>query len=109
MALFKQEKSSKPVLILQTISTFLYFLAFVLAITAAGLFGKAQSRVTNDAGMEYCVLFFKEDNLFPSTSTCRYSIAGEVLVAVGLCTLIILSILKMAAGFMKSVDMYYKR
>ena len=108
MALFKQEKSSKSVLILQTVSTFLYFLAFVLAITAAGLFGKAQSNVKRDLGMEYCVLFYKEDNLMPSTSTCRYSIAGEVLACVGLCTLIVLSILKMAAGFMKSVDKYNK-
>lgn len=108
MAMFKQEKSSKSVLILQTVSTVLYFLALVLAITAAGLFGKAQSRVKSDMGMEYCALFYKEDNLVPSTSTCRYSIAGEVLAGVGLCVLIILSILKMAAGFMRSVDMYYK-
>ena len=102
----KREKSSMTVIILQVILIVLYAVGFVFAIIAIGLFGKAQDDLKKALGnKDYCSLFFKDFNENRS-SNCNYVFAGEVLTAIGLAVLLILSIVKTVFGFMKLVEKY---
>ena len=101
---------NKTSLLFHIIATALFFLAFGLALTAAGLFGSANARaMENIEGSDDCNLFItirgSIDNFRgfdrASTSTCNYAIAGEVVAAFGLLVLILLSIVKMATCLIK--------
>ena len=106
---------NKTSLLFHIIATALFVLAFALALTAAGLFGSANARdkknAENNAGTSYyCRLFVKlKGNIYygklehASTSTCNYAIAGELVAAIGLLAMIILSIVKMATCTIKLV------
>ena len=103
---------NKTSLVFHIIATVLFFLAFGLALTAAGLFGSANARAKeNLEGSDYCNLFVKLRGSITdfrgvdraSTSTCNYAIAGEVVAAFGLFVLILLSIVKMATCLIRLV------
>ena len=95
---------NKASLLFHIIATALFFLAFGLALTAAGLFVSANARANEHTeGSDNCYLFVKLKGSSASPSTCNYAIAGEVVTAFGLLVLILLSIVKMATCLIKLV------
>ena len=82
-------------LILQIIAIAIHILAIIFLVIAAGLFGNVYKR-NNDI----CFLYIKNDFTRASNSVCVFSIVGEVLAALGLVVLVILSIVKLVVGLM---------
>ena len=91
-------------LILQILAIVIHILAIIFLVIAAGLFGNVYRRSNNElnaAGIsDFCFLYFKKDLTYASNSVCVFSIVGEVLAALGLVVLILLSIVKLATGLM---------
>ena len=91
-------------LILQILAIVIHILAIVFLVIAAGLFGNVYRRSNNQlhaAGIgDICFLYIKKDLTYASNSVCVFSIVGEVLAALGLVVLILLSIVKLATGLM---------
>ena len=91
-------------LILQIIAIAIHVLTIIFLVIAAGLFGNVYRRNNNElnaAGAgDICFLYFKKDLTYASNSVCVFSIVGEILAALGLLVLILLSIVKIAGGLM---------
>ena len=89
-------------LILQIIAIAIHVLTIIFLVIAAGLFGNVYRRNNNElnaAGAgDFCFLYFKKDLTYASNSVCVFSIVGEILAALGLLVLILLSIVKIAGG-----------
>ena len=79
-------------IILKAISS--YLLSFTLLMIAVGLFARGESKVNKERDTYLCLLFYTEDNPTPSSSYCRYAIAGEVLAGVGLVILYLIGLFK---------------
>ena len=91
---------TQPSMILQIIAIAIHVLAIIFLVIAAGLFGDAHRRYNKEleTNKEMCILYISENNNNPSNSNCNFSIAGEVLAALGLVILVILSIVKIVRG-----------
>ena len=90
---------AQPSMILQIIAIAIHVLAIVFLVIAAGLFGDTHRRYNKELPTkEICILYFSKNNYNPSNSSCHFSIAGEVLAALGLVILVILSIVKIVRG-----------
>ena len=91
-------------LILQIIAIVIHILAIIFLVIAAGLFGNVYRRNNNELHAvgfdDICFLYIKKDLTYASNSVCVFSIVGEVLAALGLVVLILLSIVKLATGLM---------
>ena len=91
-------------LLLQIIAIAIYILTIIFLVIAAGLFGNAYRHGNdelNAAGIgDICFLYIKKDSTYASNSVCIFSIVGEVLAALGLVVLVILSIVKLVGGLM---------
>ena len=100
----KTEKSTRTVVALQVVQAFLYFIAFAIVLTAAGLFSRALSHFNSMIeGRDVCLLFKADQMTNPSPFICYGAIAIEALAGVGLMILVIVSILKIALKMMKLV------
>ena len=91
-------------LFLQKIAVAIHILAIIFLVIAAGLFYNVY-RLYNDtlnifASDDICFLYIKKDFTNASKSVCTFSIVGEVLAALGLVVLVILSIVKLVNGLM---------
>ena len=85
-------------LLLQIIAIAIYALAIIFLVISAGLFGDAHRRFNERTATDrdVCILYFKRSDVtFTSNSVCVFSIVGEVLAALGLVLLVILSIVKL--------------
>ena len=92
---------TQPSMILQIIAIAIHVLAIIFLVIAAGLFGDAHRRYNKGlptSTKEMCMLYVSKNNYNPSNSNCNFSIAGEVLAALGLVILVILSIVKIVRG-----------
>ena len=90
---------AQPSMILQIIAIAIHVLAIIFLVIAAGLFGDAHRGYNKELPTkEVCILYISKNNLNPSNSNCNFSIAGEVLAALGLVILVILSIVKIVRG-----------
>ena len=91
-------------LILQIIAIAIHILAIIFLVIAAGLFGNVYRRSNDELNAvgisDVCFLYFEKDLTYASNSVCVFSIVGEVLAALGLVVLILLSIVKIAGGLM---------
>ena len=89
-------------LLLQIIAIAIHILAIIFLVIAAGLFGNVYRRSNDELNAfgvdDICFLYFKKDLTYASNSVCVFSIVGEVLAALGLIVLILLSIVKIAGG-----------
>ena len=84
---------------MQIIVIAIHVLAIIFLVIVAGLFGDAHRRFNKEVqSKEMCILYISENNYNPSNSNCNFSIAGEVLAALGLVILVILSIIKIVNG-----------
>ena len=93
-------------ILLQRITIAIHILAIIFLVIAAGLFGNAYRRSNdelNAAGVgDICFLYVKyeEELTYASNSVCIFSIVGEILAALGMVVLVILSIVKLVGGLM---------
>ena len=91
-------------LLLQIFAIAINILAIIFLAIAAGLFGNVYRRNNNELNAvgidDICFLYFKKDLTHASNSVCVFSIVGEVVAALGLVVLIILSIVKLVGGLM---------
>ena len=93
-------------LLLQIIAIAIHILAIIFLVIAAGLFGNAYRRSKDELNAvginDVCFLYVKyeEELTYASNSVCIFSIVGEVLAALGLVVLVILSIVKLVGGIM---------
>ena len=93
-------------LLLQIIAIAIHILAIIFLVIAAGLFGNAYRRSKDELNAvgisDICFLYVKyeEELTYASNSVCIFSIVGEVLAALGLVVLVILSIVKLVVGLM---------
>ena len=100
----KRENSTRTVLLLQIVQAILYFIAFSLVLTAAGLFSRALSHLNTIIEERDVCLLFKADYMpNPSPFICYSAIAIEALTGVGLMVLVIVSFLKIALEMIKLV------
>ena len=92
-------------LLLQILAVVIHILTIIFLAIAAGLFGNVYRRNNdqlNAAGVgDTCFLYIKKDLTYTNNSVCVFSIVGEVLAALGLVVLILLSIVKLATGLME--------
>ena len=84
-------------LILQIIAIAIYLLAIIFLVIAAGLFGDA-FRCYNKENTQLETKKICKNNINPNNSNCNFAFAGEVLAALGLVILVILSIVKIVRG-----------
>ena len=89
-------------LLLQAIAIAIHVLAIIFLVIAAGLFANVYRRSNDELHgiSDKCFLYIKKDFTYASNSVCVFSIVGELLAALGLVVLIILSIVKFASGLM---------
>ena len=91
-------------LLLQIIAIAIHILAIIFLVIAGGLFGNVYRRSNDELNAvgiaDICFLYFKKDLTYASNSVCVFSIVGEVLAALGLVVLILLSIVKIVGGIM---------
>ena len=91
-------------MILQIITIAIHVLAIIFLVITIGLFGDAHKRYNDDNNRQVeqktkvCFLYISKNNYNPSISNCNFSIAGEVLAALGLVILVILSVVKIVRG-----------
>ena len=88
-------------MILQIIVLVINASAIVLLVIAAGLFGNAHIRLNENFRTDVCILYMSAENPNPSNSICVFSIVAEVLAALGLAGLIVLTVVKLVTKLMK--------
>ena len=88
-------------LILQIIALVINASAIVLLVIAAGLFGNAHIRLNENLRTDVCILYWSVKNPTPNNSICVFSIVAEVLAALGLAGLIVLTVVKLVTKLMK--------
>ena len=88
-------------LILQIIALVINASAIVLLVIAAGLFGNAHIRLNENYRTDVCILYWSVKNPTPSNSICVFYIVAEVLAALGLVGLIVLTVVKLVTKLMK--------
>ena len=88
-------------LILQIIALVINASAIVLLVIAAGLFGNAHISLNENFRTDVCILYLSAENPTPSNSICVFSIVAEVLAALGLVGLIVLTVVKLVTKLMK--------
>ena len=88
----------KTVHILEIFFLVINVFTILFLVMATWLFGNAYTFLNEYKETYMCILYLSPSNQNPSNSTCDFAIAGEVLAALGLVCLEVLSIAKLVSG-----------